>query len=54
MPADDGSTKSNGKVPEKEEPEASESSSGCQRIAEPSRIVLIIWILATFVTSFEI
>jgi len=54
MPADDGSTKSKGKVPIKEKPMATESSSGRQRIAEPCQIVLIIWILATFVTSFEI
>ena len=43
---DEGSTKSNGKVPK----EIPYTPSGCQTIAEPSQIDLIIWILATFVT----
>ena len=50
MTADDGSTKSR----KTRRPGVSKSSCGCQRIAEPIQIVLIIWILATFVTSFEI
>ena len=46
---DGATTKSNGK-PQKENPDSPDSPSGCQRIAEPSQIDLIIWIIATFVT----
>ena len=54
IPADNGSTKYNGKVPEREQPDSPESDSGCQRIAEPSQVLLIIWILATFITTVDI
>ena len=54
IPADNGSTKYNGKIPEREQPDSPESDSGCQRIAEPSQVLLIIWILATFITTVDI